>query len=190
VKNSPIPKSIEWIGDLDGYALLIDQTYLPEELKMMECRDIQTMWNAIKQLSIRGAPAIGIAAAMGLVLGVRDDQSDQREPFLQHLGQVSDYLASSRPTAVNLFWALTRMRKHAESIDTIDVGIIKLALLDEAKCIRDEDAAMCRSIGQHGLHLIQPGMGVLTHCNAGGLATAEFGTALAPMYTAHQQGLC
>lgn len=189
MKNNPIPKSIEWIGGLDGYALLIDQTYLPEELKMMECRDAQTMWNAIKQLSIRGAPAIGIAAAMGLVLGVRDDHSDQRESFMQQLDQVSDYLASSRPTAVNLFWALTRMRNCAESIDTDDVGTIKFALLEEAKCIRDEDAAMCRSIGQHGLHLIQAGMGVLTHCNAGGLATSEFGTALAPMYIAHQQGL-
>lgn len=189
MNKNTIPKSIEWIGGLDGYALLIDQTYLPDELKMIECRDVQTMWNAIERLSIRGAPAIGIAAAMGLVLGVRDDHSDQREPFTQHLHQVCDYLASSRPTAVNLCWALKRMRSCAESIDTDDVRTIKLALLEEAKCIRDEDAAMCRSIGQHALHLIKPGMGVLTHCNAGGLATAEFGTALAPMYTAHQQGL-
>lgn len=154
---------------------------------MIECRDPQTMWDAIKRLSVRGAPAIGIAAAMGVVLGVRDEQSDHRETLLASVDKVCDFLASSRPTAVNLFWALDRMKKCAESVDTGDVASIKSALLIEAKKIRDQDAAMSRAIGQHGLSLIKPGVGVLTHCNAGALATAELGTALAPMYTAHEQ---
>lgn len=189
MKNQSIPKSIEWIGDLDGYALLIDQTLLPESLTMIKCRDPQTMWDAIKRLSVRGAPAIGIAAAMGVVLGVRDEPSENRETFLASVNQVCDFLASSRPTAVNLFWALDRMKKCAMSIETDDVASIKSALLLEAKKIRDQDAAMSRAIGQHGLSLIKPGAGVLTHCNAGGLATAELGTALAPMYTAHEKGI-
>lgn len=184
-----LPKSIEWIGDLDGYALMIDQTLLPEQLTMIECRDPQTMFSAIQRLCVRGAPAIGIAAAMGVVLGVRDEKSDNRETFLANVNTVCDFLASSRPTAVNLFWALERMKKCAMAKDIGDVASIKSALLIEAKKIRDEDAAMSRAIGQHGKSLIKPGVGVLTHCNAGGLATAELGTALAPMYTAHNEGI-
>jgi len=186
-KRDPL-RTIEWLGDLDGCVSMIDQTRLPTELIMIECSDREAMWVAIRQLKVRGAPAIGIAAAMGVVLGVRDYAGTDRNELLTLLDDVSDYLATSRPTAVNLTWALDRMRRHARSVETEDVGVLKRELLEEAKRIRDEDAAMCRAIGRHGESLITPGCGVLTHCNAGGLATAEFGTALAPLYTAHENG--
>ena len=182
------PKSIEWIGGIDGHARLIDQTLLPTELTFIECRDAETMREAIAQLRIRGAPAIGIAVAMGAVLGVRAYEGSDRDGFLKCLDEVCDYLAAVRPTAVNLRWALDRMREHAQSTQTGDIEALKLALLDEANRIRDEDAAMCLAIGQYGQSLIKPGSGVLTHCNAGGLATAEYGTALAPLYAAHDAG--
>ncbi|UCC30121.1 MAG: S-methyl-5-thioribose-1-phosphate isomerase [Phycisphaerales bacterium] len=182
------PKTIQWVGGLNGHVLMIDQTRLPTELVMIECRDAETMWEAIKHLRIRGAPAIGIAAAMGAVLGIRDYGGSDRRGFLKRLDEICDHLGTSRPTGVNLFWALDRMRKHARSTETADIGALKIALLDEARRIRDEDAAMCRAIGKHGEALIRPDCGVLTHCNAGGLATAEYGTALAPLYTAHDRG--
>ena len=184
-----LPKSIEWVGGVDGHALMIDQTRLPTELKMIECRDLGVMWEAIKQLRIRGAPAIGIAAAMGAVLGIRHYVGSDRDGFLKKLDDVCEYLGSSRPTAVNLSWALARMRRHAASLKADSVGALKTALLEEAKRIRDEDAAMCRAIGECGKSLIEAGSGVLTHCNAGALATAELGTALAPLYLAHEAGL-
>ena len=167
---------------------MVDQTRLPAELVMLECRDVRTMWDAIKRLSVRGAPAIGIAAAMGAVLGVRDYNGDDRAGFLKKLDEVCEYLASSRPTAVNLRWALDRGRRRAQSVPGHDTAAIKRSLLEEANRIRDEDEAMCRAIGRFGEPLIRPGAGILTHCNAGGLATACFGTALAPLYTAHELG--
>lgn len=183
-----VPRTIEWIGGLDGFVRMIDQTRLPTELVMLECRDVATMWAAIKRLSVRGAPAIGVAAAMGVVLGVREHAGTDRAAFLAKLREAADYLATSRPTAVNLFWALDRMRRVAESATDADVASLKLTLLQEARRIRDEDAAMCRAIGEHGESLIRPGCGVLTHCNAGSLATSELGTALAPIYVAHERG--
>ncbi len=182
------PLSVEWVGGLDGLVRLIDQTKLPTELVFIECRDTDTIWHAIKRLSVRGAPAIGITAAMGAVLGVRDHADEVRDSLLNRLDTVCDYLATSRPTAVNLFWALDRMRRFARTMVESDVAAIKQGLLDEAKRIRDEDAAMSRAIGAHGQFLIKDGSGVLTHCNAGALATAELGTALAPMYVAHEAG--
>ncbi|MHC4698389.1 MAG: S-methyl-5-thioribose-1-phosphate isomerase [Planctomycetota bacterium] len=182
------PRTIEWIGDLDGYVSMIDQTRLPAELTMIECRDPETVWDAIKRLSVRGAPAIGIAAAMGAVLGVRDYAGSDRRGLLTRLDEVCDYLATSRPTAVNLTWALDRIRRRARLSDSTAADEIKGGLLAEAKQIRDEDAAMCRAIGQHGESLVKQGCGILTHCNAGSLATAEYGTALAPLYTAHEHG--
>ncbi len=182
------PRTIEWVGGLDGYVLMIDQTLLPTELARIECRDARTLWDAIRRLRVRGAPAIGIAAAMGAVLGVRDFEGSDRRAFLSHLDEVCDYLSTARPTAVNLSWALKRMREQARSLQTDDIEAIKRVLLDEAKRIRDEDAKMCRAIGRFGEPLIKPGIGVLTHCNAGSLATAEYGTALAPLYVAHEMG--
>lgn len=187
MSNSAVPKTIEWVGQLDGFVRMIDQTKLPTELVYLECRDKETIRDAIKRLSVRGAPAIGIAGAMGLVLGVRDYEGD-RAGFLKCLDEVHAFLASVRPTAVNLFWALDRMRDSVRSNGDDDVSALKLHLVEESKRIRDEDAQMCRAIGRFGAKLIQEGSRVLTHCNAGSLATAEFGTALAPMYVAHEEG--
>jgi len=186
--SDPVCKSIEWIGGLDGHVSLIDQTKLPEELVVVECCDVEAMCEAIKVLRVRGAPAIGIAAAMGLVLGIRDYSDRSVGGLLRRVDQVAEYLGSSRPTAVNLFWALERMRNRARAEVRRETASVKLALLEEAKLIRDEDAAMCRAIGVNGEHLIRDGAGVLTICNAGALATAERGTALAPMYAAHEMG--
>ena len=182
------PRTIEWIGGLDGCARLIDQTRLPQELVMLECRDVETMWEAIRSLRIRGAPAIGVAAAMGVILGVRDAAGNGREAFDSQLQKTCAYLASARPTAVNLFWALERMQCLAAARPDESPTRLASLLLAEAKAIRDQDAEMCRAIGRFGEELICEGCGILTHCNAGGLATSEFGTALAPMYVAHENG--
>jgi len=187
VTNSLSRKTICWVGELDGQVELIDQTLLPAELKILLCHDVETLWEAIKTLRVRGAPAIGIAAAMGVVLGTRSAESP--ELFFEKLTATCDYLAGSRPTAVNLFWALDRMRRKAEEVRGHPLGAIKAAMLAEARAIREEDAVTCRAIGLAGVHLIRPGCTVLTHCNAGGLATAEYGTALAPMYCAHERGI-
>lgn len=183
-----LPKTIEWVGELDGCVRMIDQTKLPGELVLIEAHDKETLWEAIKQLKVRGAPAIGIAAAMGVVLGVRGFSGCDRNGFSRILEEVCGFLGTSRPTAVNLFWALDRMRRVARSSESSDVESIKVTLLTEARRIRDEDAAMCHAIGRYGESLIREGAGILTHCNAGSLATAEYGTALAPMYVAHEQG--
>ncbi len=188
VQSLTIPRTIEWIGELDGCVRLIDQTRLPSELVFLECRDVDTLWEAIHSLRVRGAPAIGVAAAMGAVLGVRGFVGDDHAGFFLRLGEVCEHLAASRPTAVNLRWALDRLMRLAQSISEMQVAAIKKSLLEEAKRIRDEDEAMCRAIGRHGESLIVEGCGVLTHCNAGSLATAYYGTALAPMYTAHERG--
>ena len=184
-----VPKTIEWIGDLDGCVELVDQTLLPERLKQIQIADVKTMFEAILSLKVRGAPAIGIAGAMGLVLAVRNAQTEDREEFLKLIDCQADYLDSSRPTAVNLAWALQRLRNLAHGQTESSVAQIKQMLLAEAKAIRDEDAATCRAIGQNGVGLIEPGMRILTHCNAGSLATAEYGTALAPLYLAKEQGV-
>lgn len=186
--NRDIIRSIEWIGDLDGCVRILDQTCLPETQVFLDCSDVETVWEAIKALRVRGAPAIGIAAAMGLVLAIRDVPDDDPAAFDRRIEEASKYLAASRPTAVNLFWALKRMGDVIDRQAEASVAVRKALLLAEARLIRDEDARMCRAIGREGEALIPEGAGVLTHCNAGGLATAEYGTALAPIFTAHAQG--
>lgn len=182
-------ETIKWIGGTDGYAELIDQTLLPGEFTMLAVRDIETMWQAIKVLQIRGAPAIGIAAAYGVVLGAGEiSDNASLEDLENKINDSCDYLASSRPTAVNLFWALDRMKRAAADSKAKTVCELKETLLAQAQAIRDEDAAMCRAMGANGADLIGEGAAVLTHCNAGGLATADYGTALALMFTAHQRG--
>lgn len=183
----PVP-TIEWIGDLDGYAKLIDQTALPTEVVYRECRTCEQMWEAIRNLRVRGAPALGIAGALGLVLGIRSSTAEAYEEFRRDLENTARYLETSRPTAVNLFWALDRLRSVAEAHRAEPIPSIKEALLDEALKIMEEDRQVCRRIGQVGQELIPDGAGVLTHCNAGGLATAEYGTALAVLFTAHEAG--
>jgi len=180
-------QTLRWVGGLDGRMEIIDQTLLPTEVRIIQCRTVEQVWEAIKALRVRGAPAIGIAAAMGLVVAVQSSSDDEGE-VQERVRLASDCLAASRPTAVNLFWALERMNRIAKAFRGKGGRAIKEALLKEAIAIRDEDAAMCRHIGDHGQHLVKEGCGVLTHCNAGGLATAEYGTALAPLYRAHELG--
>lgn len=170
---------MQWIYDAQlpgaGHLRLLDQTKLPGETVWLDCTTVQHVWDAIKRLSVRGAPAIGIAAAYGCVIA-------QNEGDFERL---ADHLATSRPTAVNLFWAIDRMKRVTPR--TAD------ALLAEAKRIHEEDRAMCRAIGEHALALLQQTLGdsggLLTHCNAGALATGGIGTATAPMYLAHERGL-
>jgi methylthioribose-1-phosphate isomerase len=180
----PVP-TIEWH---DGKVKLIDQTLLPGEFKYIYCENVDQVWEAIKVLRVRGAPAIGIAAALGTVLGIWDSNAESYPEFKAQLDKVTDYLATSRPTAVNLFWALDRMKATATANKDRDVPQLKKILLAEAQKIIDEDKAMCRAIGRNGAELISDGDTILTHCNAGGLATADYGTALAVMFTAHEQG--
>lgn len=181
-------RPIRWkSGLLDGCVELIDQTLLPGKLVWLECRDAETMFEAIQVLRVRGAPAIGVAAAMGLVLAVRNAPENENG-FFDALSKARDYLASSRPTAVNLFWALDRMVARAKGLKGRPVSVIKQTLFDEALTIQREDANMCRSIGGFGAVLVPQSATILTHCNAGSLATAEYGTALAVVYTAVEQG--
>jgi methylthioribose-1-phosphate isomerase len=182
-------ETLHWVGDANGHLAMIDQTLLPTEFKEIDCRDKESVWEAIKSLRIRGAPAIGIAAAYGVCLGLQPARENDEAAFFERLQEVTDYLASSRPTAVNLFWALDRMKEKANSLrGGRTPPEIHDALLDEAKAIHDEDRAMCRAMGRFGAELIDDGAGVLTHCNAGGLATSDYGTALSVFFAAHESG--
>ncbi|HSG68787.1 MAG TPA: S-methyl-5-thioribose-1-phosphate isomerase, partial [Planctomycetaceae bacterium] len=168
------PPTLEWRGDArTGHLRLLDQTRLPVEEVFLDCRTSQDVWNAIKRLSVRGAPAIGVSAAYGVVIGL--------QPFRQDLPaeieRIAEYLASSRPTAVNLFWALDRMKRTARAHAELSCQELSERLLQEARTIEREDREMCTAIGRHGANLLNDGDGVLTHCNAGGLATAGDGTA-------------
>ena len=189
---APAPLSavttLRWQGDERGVLFLIDQTLLPVEFHEIRCSQVETVWEAIKQLRVRGAPAIGISAAYGCCLGVQSALDADEASFLQKFQQVADYLATSRPTAVNLFWALDRMRRTAESVRGQGSLAIARRLLQEARTIEEEDRQGCRAIGRHGADLLPAGAGVLTHCNAGGLATADYGTALAVFFSAQESG--
>lgn len=181
--------TLEWIGDIDGYLKILDQTQLPGKLVYIDCQDEHQVWHAIKSLQVRGAPAIGIAAAYGVCLGLKALASPTEDSLFDRLEAVTAYLASSRPTAVNLFWALDRMKRHAAACRGImSHQQIRQALLEEARAIHEEDRAICRGIGDWGSTLLSDGMGILTHCNAGALATSELGTALAAIYTAVASG--
>ncbi len=181
------PKHIDWNGETDGFLVLVDQTKLPTELTQIECKTVESVWEAIKMLRVRGAPAIGIAAAYGVIVGLQT-VGDDDVAFRARLKEVCEYLATSRPTAVNLFWALNRMGELANSNPDINAADLRAKLLVEAKAIHDEDREMCHAIGRNGAALLSDVKGVLTHCNAGGLATAEYGTALSVFFTAQDQG--
>lgn len=188
VSSQPL-RPLRWNPDVPphGALELIDQTRLPGEVVHLTCTTLESVWQAIKTLQVRGAPAIGVAAAYGVVVGLNEFAPGDRV-WRETVTKVCDHLATSRPTAVNLFWALDRMRKQADQLGRCGWIEARNALLVEAHAIRDEDAAMCRAIGATGEHLIVEGMGVLTHCNAGALATSEYGTALAVIYTARSRG--
>jgi len=173
-----------------GEIIIIDQTLLPGEVRLLRLSKIEDIWEAIKVLRVRGAPAIGVTAGFAAYLAGKSIETGDAALFKEKFDTAADYLASSRPTAVNLFWALNRMKKVVADAVTQNAQTeeIKEALLREAKAIRDEDVAICKSIGEHALGLLKPGMGLLTHCNAGRLATVEYGTATSVMYLGHEKG--
>jgi methylthioribose-1-phosphate isomerase len=185
--SSPI-KTIEWVGGADGAARLIDQTLLPTQEHYIDVRDAATMWEAIKVLRVRGAPAIGVAAAYGVYLGVRDRTAADSAALLRAVDETKAYLDSARPTAVNLFWATSRMQRYAQVNAQLSADALKTALLAEAQAIHAEDIAVCRALGEHGATLIDDGDTWLTHCNAGALATTGLGTATSGFYVAAEQG--
>jgi methylthioribose-1-phosphate isomerase len=164
---------------------VLDQTLLPHEVRWLDLGTVEEVWEAIRSMRVRGAPAIGIAAAFGLYLGLRDEDA---QSFWARMEELIRYLGTARPTAVNLFWALERMRRRAEALRDRPVEEIQEALLAEALAIQAEDEAQNRRIGEHGLRLLRPHMRLLTHCNTGALATSAYGTALAPILLARERG--
>jgi methylthioribose-1-phosphate isomerase len=177
--------------DLDdaGSALLIlDQTGLPGAAEVLRLTGQKEIWDAIYHLKVRGAPAIGIAAAIGAYLAAKAIPNCRYDEFRASFTRAKDYLASARPTAVNLVWALERMERVVLNNKGKSAGALKALLLKEVMAIKDEDARVCAKIGEHGLAFINCGDGILTHCNAGRLATAGHGTALAPIYLAKERG--
>lgn len=183
-------RTVRWEGNASGRLHLIDQTRLPSEFVEAPCANLDAVCEAIRSLRVRGAPAIGVAAAYGVCVGLQPLPTDaSHEQARTALGEVVERLAATRPTAVNLFWALERMRGVAlAELDRGPIEAWRERLLDEARAIEEEDRRMCRAIGRHGAPLLPDGAGVLTHCNAGGLATADYGTALAVFFAAHEQG--
>jgi len=180
-----LPLSVSWE---DGTLTFLDQTRLPLE-EVLETQDtVEQVWQSIKMLKVRGAPALGVAGAYGLLVGLKPHVELAAADFLKKVAEVANYLDSSRPTAVNLGWALRRMVAHAGTLEGLTAVQMLSELEAEAQRIHQEDIACSHKIAQTGEPLIQEGMGVLTHCNAGHLAVSELGTALAPMYQAHSQG--
>jgi len=180
--------SVEPVRWINNKLVIIDQTLLPALYKEMELNTAADVWEAIKVLRVRGAPAIGVCAAFGVVVGVREKAPQTIEEAHRAVNETAAFLATSRPTAVNLFWALDRMKAFAAACDASRLPAFLQAIEAEAVDICEEDKRRCRAIGEHGAALIQNGYGVLTHCNAGALATAAYGTALAVMFRAHELG--
>ena len=179
--------TVTWNADSRTVKML-DQTRLPNEVIYETYSDYQDVATAIKTLKVRGAPAIGVSAALGVVLGIQDSEAQDYASFKARLDTVIQVLGATRPTAVNLFWALERLRGVAVQYQTRTVAEIKALLQQEALDILEEDRTTCRQIGEHGASLIQNGATILTHCNAGALATAGVGTALSVVYQAHREG--
>jgi methylthioribose-1-phosphate isomerase len=183
---APPVKVVEWVGDAArGCLRLLDQTRLPAETVFIDCRDALAVWEAVRRLAVRGAPAIGVAAGYGMVVAA---QFVPDADFLTGLEAAAEYLESSRPTAVNLSWAARRVLRRAQRTFTGSTDTVRKAMLEEARAIHAEDEAMCLEIGRHAAPLVEKCSGVLTHCNAGALATAGIGTATAGMYVAHARG--
>ncbi len=180
------PVAIRWENE---ELILLDQTQLPLTTVFEKQESVEQVWDSIKKLKVRGAPAIGVAGAYGLVISIQNQQKEPVETVLSLLTKNADYLNGSRPTAVNLSWALNRMLDKAKSQEWATTQELYSALVKEAELIHEEDRYLCQKIGEFGKTLIQNDMGVLTHCNAGALATGGIGTALATMYLAHEAGV-
>ncbi|MDR4463712.1 MAG: S-methyl-5-thioribose-1-phosphate isomerase [Nitrospira sp.] len=177
--------TVEW---KQGAVRLLDQSKLPGAVEFLDCPDYHTVADAIRTLKVRGAPAIGVTAAMGVALGAQSISATDYPTFSRAALKICDELANTRPTAVNLFWAIERMKQKLESLRGEPILAIKRALLSESQAILEEDIALCRTMGRHGAELIRDGDTVLTHCNAGSLATAGYGTALGVIRAAWEQG--
>lgn len=177
--------TIEW---KDGSVVMIDQRKLPTEETYIKCTTSAQVAKAIKEMVIRGAPAIGVAAAMGVALGAKKIRAKNKDIFFSKLKSLSDEIASTRPTAVNLFWAVKRMNDLANSLKNEEIENIVTRLIQEAELIRKEDIEICKDIGKMGAKLLKKGNNVITHCNAGALATAGYGTALGVLRAASEQG--
>lgn len=167
--------------------VIIDQTKLPGKIEIIRLKTAEEIWDAIYLLKVRGAPAIGVAAAFGLYILATQIDTDDPVIFYEEFSKHRDYLNSARPTAVNLSWALKRMDRLIKSMDS-GVNEMLEALEQEALKIKEEDIAVCKAIGENGLTLVKPGDGILTHCNAGQLATCRYGTATAPIYLGYERG--
>ncbi|MCH8557776.1 MAG: S-methyl-5-thioribose-1-phosphate isomerase [Balneolia bacterium] len=178
-------QSIEWRED---HVRIIDQTFLPGRTVYCDIRDVGQMWDAIKKLKVRGAPAIGIAAAYAFYLGIKDIRDISYSGFSIEVDRIAQYLASSRPTAVNLQWALDRIQSTIHALREKPIDEIKDTVLQLAKTIHEEDKRICKNIGLNGQELIPDTANILTHCNTGGLATGQYGTALSMIYHAHEAG--
>lgn len=168
---------------------ILDQTLLPGTVKVLRLAKIEDIFEAIRFLRVRGAPAIGVCAGFAMALAASHIEAEDYESLLAAFLQKKTYLAGARPTAVNLFWALDRMERVLRECEGMPLPEIKERLFAEAQAIRDEDVAISRRIGEIGFSLMRPGDGILTHCNAGTLATAKYGTATAPMYVAWEKGM-
>lgn len=179
-------RSVTWNDN--GYITIIDQTFLPKREVYIDLKTSGQVWDAIRKLKVRGAPAIGIAGAYGLYLGMKGLPENTFTTFYSECKRVADYLNSSRPTAVNLSWALDRILKTIYSKKDSPIAELKNLALETAKTIHDEDCRLCRAIGEHGAELVGEDARILTHCNTGGLATGEFGTAFSVILHAHADG--
>jgi methylthioribose-1-phosphate isomerase len=177
--------TVEW---KNGAVRLLDQSRLPEHVEFLDCRDYKTVASAIRELKVRGAPAIGVTAAMGVALGAQAVTAASYDEFAKAVAGICDELAATRPTAVNLFWAIERMKRKLAELRAKPVVEIKRALIDESQRILDEDIAMNKAMGKHGAALVKSGQTILTHCNAGALATAGYGTALGVIRAAWEEG--
>lgn len=171
-----------------GIVRLLDQSRLPEHVDFLDCHDADSVARAIRELKVRGAPAIGVTAAMGVALGAQSIAAGDYDSFAKRVGEICDQLAATRPTAVNLFWAIGRMKRKLTDLRAQPIASIKAALTAESQNILEEDIALCKAMGRHGAELIKDGQTILTHCNAGALATAGYGTALGVIRAAWEQG--
>jgi methylthioribose-1-phosphate isomerase len=179
---------VETIAWKNSKVRYIDQTLLPHRVRFVECYDLERLWQAIRALEIRGAPAIGIAGALGIALAAKRSKAADPQDLIRDIDRAERYLASSRPTAVNLFWALERMRKVAALNASRPADAIRKILLQEALDVIEEDKRSCRKMARYGASLVRSGDSILTHCNAGGLATADYGTALGVLFESKRQG--
>lgn len=176
------------LDDKNDALVIIDQTKLPGSIEMLSLKTAEEIWNAIYLLQVRGAPAIGVAAAYGIYVLAKQITTEDYDTFYREFIRQKEYIDSARPTAVNLSWALKRMLRVVERHAKEPVSYIIKYLKEEAIAIQEEDIRVCRQIGEYGLTLVKPGDGILTHCNAGQLATSKYGTATAPIYLGQERG--